>query len=160
MIRARDNDTPRRRGAFVRAAIGAVTCLVVSGCSDAPSLDSGEGQSAASLSDAPPLSADQVTTFLRQGGFFESTIPKMVCAGWHASGWDPQLVTRTAAGREVGLFQIRTVHLGSTPGCPATEDQLLDPRINARCAHGVFVLQGMNAWPAYRANKAECDAYR
>ncbi len=131
------------------------------GCSDAPALDTtGEGQSAASLTDAPPVSADQVTVLLRQAGFFESTIPKMVCTSWHASGWDPELVTRGPGGREVGLFQIRTVHLGATPGCPATEAELLNPRVNARCAHGVFQLQGLSAWPAYRANKAECDAYR
>lgn len=147
------------RGAV--ALVGALVGTALTGCSDAPAVDgTAEGQSTAGLTDAPPLSADQVTSLLRRGGFFESTIPKMVCTSWHASGWDPQLVTRGAAGHEVGLFQIRTVHLGSTPGCPATEAELLDPRVNARCAHGVFVLQGMSAWPAYRANKAECDAYR
>jgi hypothetical protein len=130
----------------------------VAGCSAEP--DEPSGSSAQALLAGRRLSEEETAGHLRAAGFREETVGPMVCtAKYESSFYDRASNVNTNGSTDRGLFQINSIHLGGTAGCPRSAEALWDPATNARCAAGIFALQGIRAWYGYRAHRAECDAY-
>jgi hypothetical protein len=86
----------------------------------------------------------------------------MVCTAKYESSFYERASNRNTNGSvDRGLFQINSVHLGGTRGCPsrANANALWEPTTNAKCALAIFELQGNRAWYGYRKHKTECDGY-
>lgn len=107
----------------------------------------------------PLIGEDELAGILRQVGFDEATVPKMVCTAKYESSFHEQATNSNTNGTtDYGVFQINSIHVGSTAGCPGSAQELLDATTNAQCALGVFNIQGLDAWVAYKSHRAECDA--
>lgn len=140
---------------------GAAVAAALVGCSGPVVPDRGEGTASSGLEDGTALSESEVASLLQQAGFPSNVIGKMVCTAKYESSFNPSATNNNNNGStDYGLFQINSVHLGSTPGCPSSANALFDPLTNAQCAYGVYELQGVNAWVAYRSHKSECDGYQ
>jgi hypothetical protein len=131
-----------------------VTSAAIWGCS----ADSGEdtGQSEDHLTNT--LKPGEVAGLLRKVGFAENVVGKMVCTAKYESSFNAAATHTNGNGTtDYGLFQINSVHAGKGV-CPNATG-LLSPEPNTRCALQIFKSQGIGAWAAYTAHKAECDAY-
>ena len=132
--------------------------LAAVGCS-APAPSEAEGHSASHQLAGRVIGEDELAGILRQVGFDEATVPKMICTAKYESSFHEQATNSNSNGTtDYGVFQINTIHINSTAGCPATARELLDATTNARCAFGVFNIQGLEAWVAYKSHRTECDA--
>jgi len=101
----------------------------------------------------------EVAQLLRDAGFEESEVPRMVCTAKHESSFYERASNRNRNGSiDRGLFQINSIHLGLS-GCPRTAEALFNAATNAKCAHKIWELQGNRAWYSYRSHKTECDSY-
>lgn len=106
------------------------------------------------------LSEADVAALLRRVGFDESNVPRMVCTAKYESGFYERASHRNRNGTvDRGLFQVNSVHLQGTPGCPRSGEALFDAATNAACARSIYDLQGINAWYGYRAHRSECERY-
>lgn len=106
------------------------------------------------------LSETEVARLLRDAGFPESVVPEMVCTARYESSFFEAATNRNTNGSiDRGLFQINSVHVSGTRGCPSTGAALFDAATNARCAYAIYRSQGLNAWYGYRNHRAECDRY-
>jgi C-type lysozyme/alpha-lactalbumin family len=146
---------------FVPVALFAL--MTVACASDAPGLDEevgeqvGEDQLLAGRRIAP----QEVAQILASAGFDSADIPKMVCTAQYESSFYEEASNRNSNGSmDRGLFQINSVHVGGTRGCPSSGQALFNAATNARCAKAVFDMQGIRAWYGYRAHKTTCDNYR
>jgi C-type lysozyme/alpha-lactalbumin family len=141
--------------------LGATAC---SSGGDA-SLD-GEQGSTAETREEPLLAGREVPEeelrgLLADAGFSDDVIPKLVCtAKWESTFFERAQNKNGNGTTDRGLFQINSVHIGGTPGCPATAEELFDAAANTTCAHAIYEMQGIRAWYGYRAHKRECDAAR
>lgn len=107
------------------------------------------------------LSPSEVASLVRQAGFPSSLIGRMVCtAKWESSFYTAATHRNRNGSTDRGLFQINSIHVGGTRGCPSSASALFDPTTNTRCAYAIYKLQGINAWYGYRAHRSECDRYR
>jgi hypothetical protein len=106
------------------------------------------------------LSETEVAAALRAAGFSEAQIPTMVCtAKYESSFYDGATNRNNNGSMDRGLFQINSIHVGGTNGCPTSGSALFDVATNARCARAIYRMQGQNAWYGYRSHRAECDSY-
>ena len=108
------------------------------------------------------LSPCEVASHLRAAGFPENTIGKMVCTAKYESSFYERASNKNRNGSmDRGLFQINSIHLGGTRGCPSkgNADALWNPATNAKCALAIYNMQGIRAWYGYRKHKTECDSY-
>ncbi len=108
------------------------------------------------------LSPSEVASHLRAAGFPENTIGKMVCTAKYESSFYERASNKNRNGSmDRGLFQINSIHLGGTRGCPSkgNADALWNPATNAKCALAIYNMQGIRAWYGYRKHKTECDNY-
>jgi hypothetical protein len=129
------------------------------GCA-APTVDDTEalGETEDHLLSGTRYTPSQVATYLRQAGFAENTIGKMVCTAKYESSYYAKATNKNKNGSmDRGLFQINSLHIGKTKGCPSSGDALFNPETNAKCAMAVFKLQGVSAWYGYKKHKSECD---
>jgi hypothetical protein len=132
--------------------------LAAVGCS-APAPSEAEGRTASHQLAGRVIGEDELAGILRQVGFDEATVPKMVCTAKYESSFHEQATNSNTNGTtDYGVFQINSIHVGSTAGCPGSAQELLDATTNAQCALGVFNIQGLDAWVAYKSHRAECDA--
>ena len=100
----------------------------------------------------------QVATYLRNAGFAENTIGKMVCTAKYESSYYARATNKNKNGSmDRGLFQINSLHIGKTKGCPSSGESLFNPETNAKCALAIFKSQGIGAWYGYKKHKSECD---
>ncbi len=109
------------------------------------------------------LSEREIARHLRNAGFPENQIGRMVCTAKYESSFYERAQNRNRNGSlDRGLFQINSIHLGGTRGCPsrANASSLWNAETNAECAKAIFDLQGNRAWYGYRKHKTECDNYR
>jgi len=84
----------------------------------------------------------------------------MVCTAKYESSFYERASNKNRNGStDRGLFQINSIHVGGTRGCPSSSDALWSAATNAKCALAIYKLQGINAWYGYRKHKAECDSY-
>jgi len=148
-------------------ASASLVALTALGCTDTTSLGSSEGELGSGgmgSGDARPariLGEARVADLLRAAGFPYDRIGQMVCTARYESGFNANAVNRNTNGtRDRGLFQINSIHLGHTKGCPASSSAIFDPETNTRCAYNIYRLQGVNAWYGYKAHKSECDRTR
>jgi len=138
--------------------LGLVVLVAAAGCSS-PAPSEVEGHSSSHQLAGRVIGEDELAGILRQVGFDEDTVPKMICTAKYESSFHEEATNANTNGTtDYGVFQINSIHVGSTAGCPATADELLDATTNAQCAMGVFNIQGMDAWVAYKSHRAECDA--
>jgi opacity protein-like surface antigen len=107
------------------------------------------------------FSPGEVAKVLRDVGFPENQIGRMVCTAKYESTFYEEAVNNRNNNGSVdrGLFQINSIHLGDMRGCPSKANwrTLFDAETNAQCALAVFNAQGNRAWYGYRSHKRECD---
>jgi hypothetical protein len=126
---------------------------------DHPAPSEAEGRTASHQLAGRVIGEDELAGILRQVGFDEATVPKMVCTAKYESSFHEQATNSNTNGTtDYGVFQINSIHVGSTAGCPGSAQELLDASTNAQCALGVFNIQGLDAWVAYKSHRAECHA--
>lgn len=155
---------------MVRGGFVMVLSLVAfaTGCSASTDPAGGDGATSADegtdegeLRGGQQLSASQVADLVRGVGFPSNMVGRMVCtAKWESSFYTKATNKNRNGSVDRGLFQINSIHLGHTKGCPASSSAIFDPETNARCAYNIYKLQGINAWYGYRAHKSECDRTR
>jgi hypothetical protein len=135
-----------------------VVLLAVASCAAPPATES-EGRSSSHQLAGRIVPADELATALRSAGFDEATVPKMICTAKYESSFHEAATNSNSNGTtDYGIFQINTIHLGKTAGCPSSSNELMDVSTNAQCAFGVYSIQGLEAWVAYKSHRAECDA--
>jgi hypothetical protein len=143
------------------AVTGALS-VVVAGCASESADDESVGESEDHLLEGRHLAATEVAQHLRNAGFPENEIGRMVCTAKYESSFYERASNRNRNGSlDRGLFQVNTVNLTGRGGCPthANATDLWDPATNARCAYTIFSALGNNAWYGYKKHKAECDRY-
>ncbi len=112
--------------------------------------------------DGRVISESEVASLVRSAGFPESHVGRMVCTAKYESRFYERASNQNSGGSiDRGLFQVNSVHLGGTNGCPSRSnaESLFNAETNTRCAAAIFRMQGMNAWYGYRAHRRECDRY-
>lgn len=138
--------------AFVATTL--VACAPPSVEDDDAAEETGESDNA--LLAGSPITPSEVATHLRNAGFPENLVGKFTCI----AKWESTYYPRARNGSHYGLWQISRMHLNEVDGCPSTINALYNPATNARCALGVYNLQGLGAWTAYRAHRTECNSFR
>jgi hypothetical protein len=104
------------------------------------------------------LSEAQIATLLRNAGFTGNDVARMVCtAKYESAYYDHASNTNSNGSVDYGLFQINSIHLGSS-GC-ATTATIYNTTTNTHCAREIFESQGINAWYGYQKHKTECDSF-
>jgi hypothetical protein len=142
-------------------ALVSISLVSMTGCA-APAAEEGEslGESEDRLLAGRRLSEQEVATVLRNAGFAENQVPRMVCtAKYESSFYERASNTNRNGSTDRGLFQINSIHVGGTRGCPTNSEALWNPTTNAKCALAIYKSQGINAWYGYRKHKTECDSY-
>jgi hypothetical protein len=146
--------------AMVRIAAAVAVALSIAGCASEEIEDEPIGESGSRLLEGRRLSESETARHLRSAGFPEDAIGPMVCAAKYESSFYERAFNRNDNGSvDRGLFQINSIHVGGTRGCPSRGDDLWDAATNARCAYAIYRMQGMNAWYGYRAHRRECQGY-
>jgi hypothetical protein len=136
------------------AVVGAAACSGPIG----ESADTGE--QGALEGQGRKLSEEEVASLVRQVGFPENMVGTMVCTVKWESGFYDRATNQNHNGTtDYGLFQINSIHIGGTNGCPGNADALFDVMTNSQCALAIYNMQGINAWYGYKAHKSECDSY-
>jgi hypothetical protein len=106
------------------------------------------------------LSEEEVASLVRQVGFPENMVGTMVCTVKYESGFYDQATNNNTNGTtDYGLFQINSIHIGGTNGCPTSADALFDVVTNTKCALAIYNMQGIRAWYGYQKHQSECDSY-
>jgi len=104
------------------------------------------------------LAPKQVAFLLKDAGFPQEAIPKLVCTAKYESLYDVRAKNVNSNGsHDTGLFQINDIWLKE---CGVTRKQLLDPRTNVACARKVFRAQGFWGWYGHRYKQEKCKAFR
>jgi hypothetical protein len=144
---------------WTAAALFALSApLFTAGCSaDAVDEDMGESEDAQSVLAGRTVSKEEVATHLRNAGWPENMIGRMVCV----AQWESSFRERARNGRHYGLFQISSKNLGSPQmkNCPRTAEAVYPAATNAKCALSIFQVQGIGAWSADKAHP-ECKRAR
>jgi lysozyme C len=147
-------------GAALFAAALSIVSFSAVGCGAAAEPEEDLGESEGHLLAGPRLTPSQVAGYLRQAGFPEAVVGKMVCtAKWESSFYTRASNTNRNGSTDYGLFQINSIHLRDT-GCPRSAAALYDPLTNTKCAYAVYKMQGINAWYGYQKHRTECNAAR
>jgi hypothetical protein len=110
---------------------------------------------------AAPLSNQQIAGYVKQAGFPEELVPRMVAIANAESGRIPNNRNPNAAtgDNSYGLFQINM--LGAMgPERRAqfgiqSNEQLYDPLTNAKAAKAIYDQQGLDAWSVHRSGAAD-----
>jgi hypothetical protein len=144
--------------------------VAVVGCSAAPDDETGPSGSdsaeikkckASSAFAGEELTANDVAGYLRQAGFKESEVAKMVCIAKYESRFFTQAHRlNTNCTNDIGLFQVNDYWWAES--CGVKPDDLYDPATNAACAKMVRDNDPnhFRAWYGYRSHVAECDSFR
>lgn len=146
-------------GLLAAGSLAALVSFVGAGCA-APTVDDTEalGETEDHLLAGTRFTPSQVATYLRNAGFAENAIGKMVCTAKYESSYYAKATNKNRNGSmDRGLFQINSLHLGKTKGCPSSSEALFNPETNAKCALAIFKSQGISAWYGYKKHKSECD---
>jgi hypothetical protein len=142
-------------------AVAMVSMTAIAGCAAQPGDDSEEptGESQDHLLAGRRLSEREAATLIRQAGFPESVVGKMLCTIKYESNFYERASNRNRNGSsDYGLFQVNSAHFGDA-GCPSSSSGLYNAATNARCAYGIYRSQGANAWYGYQKHRSECDRY-
>jgi hypothetical protein len=143
-------------------AVAVVTLTTIAGCAadttgDGSSEPTGESQD--HLLAGRRLSEKEAATLIRQAGFPESVVGKMLCTIKYESNFYERASNRNSNGSvDYGLFQVNSLHFHDA-GCPSTAAGLYDATANTKCALRIYKSQGINAWYGYQKHRSECDRY-
>jgi hypothetical protein len=139
--------------------VGAVSLVGCASETDAEE-DEATEESTGALLAGRKVPEREIARLLREAGFPEDQVPKMVCtAKWESSFYEGAVNKRNRNGSvDRGLFQINSIHMGSW-SCPRTVNSYFTAKTNTECAYDIWKAQGNRAWYGYRAHKAECDSY-
>jgi lysozyme C len=140
-----------------------MTALGATGCAAEPSdgEDEPTGESEDHLLAGRRLTPGEIARHLRAAGFPESAVGPMVCTAKYESSFYERASNKNRNGStDRGLFQVNSIHLGGTRGCPSNGTALFDAATNAKCALAIYKMQGINAWYGYRKHATECRNYR
>jgi hypothetical protein len=151
---------------IVSSLVAVVASVALVGCSAAPDDESVIGGDSALSSGArgTQLQASAVANLVRQAGFPESVVSKMVCtAYWESNFFDHAINNDSNGTSDHGIFQVNSIHIHDR-GCPSSTNGLYDPTANTQCAFLIYkadVARGHDGitapWAGYRAHKSECD---
>ena len=143
---------------LIVAATASLVAIAASGCAAPTGEDEPTGESQDHLLAGRRLSTSETARLLRNAGFPESAIGKMVCTAKYESSFYERATNRNTNGSvDYGLFQINSVHLRDA-GCPSSTSALFDAATNAKCAYAIYRMQGNNAWYGYQKHRAECNS--
>ena len=143
-------------------AVAMVSLATVAGCAaETPEDESeGVGESQDHLLAGRRLSEREAATLIRQAGFPESVVGKMLCTIKYESNFYERASNRNRNGSsDYGLFQVNSIHFRDA-GCPSSAAGLYDAAANTKCALSIYRSQGVNAWYGYKKHRSECDGYR
>jgi hypothetical protein len=143
--------------AHVVALLAVVAMAGCAGASDSAGEDGTTDE--APLLAGDKLSPETIAGYLRSVGFPEKIVPTMVCtAKWESSYYTGAKHTDSNGTSDIGLFQINDKLWADA--CGISRTQLLDPRINTKCALQVYHSKsGINSWNGYKAHRPECDSF-
>jgi lysozyme C len=131
------------------------------GCASETEGDEEVGETQDQLLAGKRYSEAQIAGLVRAAGFPENKVATMVCtAKWESSFYERASNRNRNGSTDRGLFQVNSIHVGGTRGCPSSGDALFTASTNVKCAYAIYKAQGLNAWYGYRAHKRECDNYR
>jgi hypothetical protein len=150
------------RFSFLMSVLGAAGASLLMACGSAagPDENASLGESGGMLLAGVKLTEGEVATLLRDAGFSEANIPKMVCTAKYESAFYERASNHNTNGsNDYGLFQINSIHIGSK-GCGTSSAALYSPTTNTRCAKAVFDSQGIRAWYGYQKHATECSHYK
>jgi len=143
-------------------AVAMVSLTTIAGCAaDTTGDDSSDatGESQDHLLTGRRLSEKEAATLIRQAGFPESVVGKMLCTIKYESNFYERASNRNSNGSvDYGLFQVNSAHFHDA-GCPSTSSGLYDAATNTKCALHIYKTQGNNAWYGYQKHRSECDRY-
>ena len=142
-------------------ALAMVSLTTIAGCAADTTDDSSEGtgESQDHLLAGRRLSEREAATLIRQAGFPESVVGKMLCTIKYESNFYERASNRNSNGSvDYGLFQVNSAHFHDA-GCPSSSSGLYDAAANTRCALHIYKSQGNNAWYGYQKHRSECDRY-
>ena len=142
-------------------AVAMVSLTTIAGCAADTTQDDpgGTGESQDHLLAGRRLSETEAATLIRQAGFPESVVGKMLCTIKYESNFYERASNRNNNGSvDYGLFQVNSLHFHDA-GCPSTAAGLYDATANTKCALGIYKSQGINAWYGYQKHRSECDRY-
>jgi hypothetical protein len=153
----------RRLASFLGIGTAAIFSGVLVGCG-APTGDEPLGSADALESAGRKWTGTEVAALVRQAGFPENVVSKMVCTVYYESGFYERKVSYDSNGTsDQGLFQVNSIHTRDK-GCPSTTAGMLDATANANCAILIFRADQKaggdgitRPWVAYRGHKVECD---
>jgi|GEM_PF-2348589 len=143
-------------------AVAMVSLTSIAGCAaEVPGDDEPVGESQDHLLAGRRLSQTEAATLIRQAGFPESVVGKMLCTIKYESSFYERASNKNRNGSsDYGLFQVNSLHIGGTNGCPSSSAGLYNAATNTKCALAIYKSQGINAWYGYKKHKSECDSYR
>lgn len=143
-------------------AVAMVSLTTIAGCAadttgDGSSEPTGESQD--HLLAGRRLSETEAAMLIRNAGFPESVVGKMLCTIKYESNFYERASNRNHNGSvDYGLFQVNSLHFHDA-GCPSSAAGLYDATANTKCALGIYRSQGNNAWYGYQKHRSECDRY-
>jgi lysozyme C len=143
-------------------AVAMVSLTTIAGCAAQAPDDGSEpvGESQDHLLAGRRLSEREAATLIRQAGFAEAVVGKMLCTIKYESNFYERASNKNRNGSsDYGLFQVNSVHFGDA-GCPSSASGLYDAATNTKCAFRIYKSQGINAWYGYQKHRSECDGYR
>jgi hypothetical protein len=143
-------------------SVAMVSLATIAGCAaDTTGDDSSEptGESQDHLLAGRRLSEGEAATLIRQAGFPESVVGKMLCTIKYESNFYERASNKNHNGSvDYGLFQVNSTHFHDA-GCPSSAAGLYDAAANTKCALNIYRSQGSNAWYGYQKHRSECDRY-
>ncbi len=143
-------------------AVAMVSLTTIAGCAaDTSGGDDtgGTGESQDHLLTGRRLSEKEAATLIREAGFPESVVGKMLCTIKYESNFYERASNRNTNGSvDYGLFQVNSTHFHDA-GCPSSASGLYDATTNTKCALHIYKSQGNNAWYGYQKHRSECDRY-
>lgn len=142
-------------------AVAMVSLTTIAGCAADTTGDDTEGigESQDHLLAGRRLSEKEAATLIRQAGFAESVVGKMLCTIKYESNFYERASNKNRNGSvDYGLFQVNSLHFHDA-GCPSSATGLYDAAANTKCALGIYKSQGINAWYGYQKHRSECDRY-
>ena len=108
---------------------------------------------------AAPLSNQQIASYVRQAGFPEELVPRMVAIANAESSRIPNNRNFKGSDLSYGLFQINMLgDMGPERRAQfgiQSNEQLYDPLTNAKAAKAIYDQQGLNAWSVHRSGAAD-----
>lgn len=108
---------------------------------------------------AAPLSNQQIASYVRQAGFPEELVPRMVAIANAESSRIPNNRNFKGSDLSYGLFQINMLgDMGPERRAQfgiQSNEQLYDPLTNAKAAKAIYDQQGLGAWSVHRSGAAD-----